>query len=100
MTTTEAEEMVTADAEAALELIRMLGQPGRFTEAIQALLDASPLVIGMVLRCLVSRRSFTVRCPACGHPVEHEHDPAQFAYPRPRLVADGAGRQVDDDTSR
>lgn len=88
-----------ADAEPALELIRMLGQPGRFTEALQALLDARPLVTGMVLGSLVSRRSFTVPCPACGHPVEHEHDPAQFAYPRPRLVADGAGRQVDDDTS-
>lgn len=78
------------DIDAALELIRMLGQPGSLPDAMQALMKARPLVAVLVLASLVSRRFFTVLCPASGHLAEHEHDPVQFAYHRPRLVADGA----------
>ena len=78
-----------ADIDAAMELIRMLGQAGGFHEALEALGRLSPLVLAMVIGSLVSRRFFTVPCPACGHPVEHEHDPVRFAYPR-RLVAGGS----------
>ena len=61
-------------AAAALRLIGAF-EHGHSVAALETVLAADPLVIATALGLLASPVEVTVRCSACGAPVQAEHDP-------------------------
>ena len=75
----------------AAEALRLIGafEHGHSVGALEAVLAADPLVIATALGLLASPVAFTVRCTACGAPVQAEHDPVAAIRPGLHLVSDG-----------
>jgi len=74
-------------AAAALRLIGAF-EHGHSVGALEAVLAADPLVIATALGLLASPAAFTVRCTACGAPVQAEHDPVAAIRPGLHLVSE------------
>jgi hypothetical protein len=82
---------VTADLEAAVELVRKFSNWGDDVEAaMAALAHADLMVTGMALMMLASPVMHTLRCRRCGLETEHCLDPADIFRPRLHLVSDDA----------
>lgn len=74
-------------AAAALRLIGAF-EHGHSVGALEAVLAADPLVIATALGLLASPVAFSVRCTACGAPVQAEHDPVAAIRPGLHLVSE------------
>ena len=74
-------------AAAALRLIGAF-EHGHSVGALETVLAADPLVIATALGLLASPVEVTMRCTACGAPVQAEHDPVAAIRPGLHLVSE------------